>query len=87
MLAVDPTARVAPSAVIGAGVEVGPYCVIGPHVAIGDLEFRGHQIHFLNFIGEPVPVAPAWCITDKELIVSLSPQTNQFDSFKIPSAP
>jgi UDP-N-acetylglucosamine acyltransferase len=36
MLAIDPTARVAPGAVIGAGVEVGPYCVIGPHVAIGD---------------------------------------------------
>jgi UDP-N-acetylglucosamine acyltransferase len=36
MLAIDPTARVAPSAVIGAGVEIGPYCVIGPHVAIGD---------------------------------------------------
>lgn len=36
MLAIDPTARVAPSAVIGAGVEIGPYCVVGPHVAIGD---------------------------------------------------
>ena len=42
---------------------------------IADFEFRGQQIHFLNFIGEPIPVAPAWCITDKELIVSLSPQT------------
>ena len=36
MLAIDPTARIAPSAVIGANVEVGPYCVIGPNVAIGD---------------------------------------------------
>ena len=36
MLAIDPTARVAPSAVIGSGVEIGPYCVIGPKVAIGD---------------------------------------------------
>src|SRR5689334_18456034 len=36
MLAIDPTARVAPSAVIGANVEIGPYCVIGPNVAIGD---------------------------------------------------
>jgi hypothetical protein len=44
-------------------------------VTIVDFEFRGNQIHFLNFIGEPVPVAPAWCITDKELIISLSPQT------------
>ncbi|HKD37968.1 MAG TPA: hypothetical protein VKB78_14245, partial [Pirellulales bacterium] len=44
-------------------------------MTIADCEFRGNQIHFLNFIGEPIPVAPAWCITDKELIVSLSPQT------------
>jgi len=36
MLAIDPTARVAPGAVIGANVEIGPYCVVGPHVAIGD---------------------------------------------------
>ena len=42
---------------------------------IADCEFRGNQIHFLNFIGEPIPVAPAWCITDRELIISLSPQT------------
>jgi UDP-N-acetylglucosamine acyltransferase len=36
MLAIDPTARVAPGAVVGANVEIGPYCVIGPHVALGD---------------------------------------------------
>jgi hypothetical protein len=46
-----------------------------PQVTVADFEFRGNQIHFLNFVGEPVPVAPAWCVTDKELIVSLSPQT------------
>jgi UDP-N-acetylglucosamine acyltransferase len=36
MLAIDPTARIAPNAVIGANVEIGPYCVIGPNVAVGD---------------------------------------------------
>jgi UDP-N-acetylglucosamine acyltransferase len=36
MLAIDPTAQIAPGAVIGANVEIGPYCVIGPHVAVGD---------------------------------------------------
>src|SRR4030095_1845928 len=36
MLAIDPTARIAPSAVIGADVELGPYCVVVAHVAIGD---------------------------------------------------
>jgi hypothetical protein len=46
-----------------------------PTMTINDFEFRGQQVHFLNFIGEPIPVAPAWCITDKEFIVSLSPQT------------
>ena len=36
MLAVDPSARVAAGAVIGADVKIGPYCVIGPNVALGD---------------------------------------------------
>jgi hypothetical protein len=43
-------------------------------VVISDFEFAGHMIHFLNFIGDEVPFAPAWCITDRELIVSLYPQ-------------
>ncbi len=46
-----------------------------PRVTINDFEFRGQQIHFLNFIGEPVPLSVAWCISDKEFIVALSPQT------------
>lgn len=33
---IDPTARVAPGAVIGKGVSIGPYCVIGPNVVLGD---------------------------------------------------
>ena len=36
MTAIDPTARVAPGAVIGKDVTIGPYCVIGPNVVIGD---------------------------------------------------
>jgi UDP-N-acetylglucosamine acyltransferase len=32
---VDPTARVAPQAVLGPGVKVGPYAVVGPLVRIG----------------------------------------------------
>jgi len=36
MLAIDPTARVAPGAVIGADVNIGPYCVIGPNVTVRD---------------------------------------------------
>lgn len=34
--AIDPTARIADGAVIGAGATIGPYCVIGPNVSIGD---------------------------------------------------
>jgi UDP-N-acetylglucosamine acyltransferase len=34
--AVDPSAKVAPGAVIGADVSIGPYCVIGPNVELGD---------------------------------------------------
>jgi UDP-N-acetylglucosamine acyltransferase len=45
MLAIDPTARVAPSAVVGDGVEIGPYCVIGPNVAIGDNCKLVAQVH------------------------------------------
>jgi UDP-N-acetylglucosamine acyltransferase len=36
MVAIDPTARIEPGAVIGQDVSIGPYCVIGPHVKIGD---------------------------------------------------
>jgi len=33
---IDPSARVADAAKIGADVEVGPYCIIGPDVTISD---------------------------------------------------
>ncbi|MCC6949096.1 MAG: acyl-ACP--UDP-N-acetylglucosamine O-acyltransferase [Bradyrhizobiaceae bacterium] len=33
---IDPTARVADGARLGAGVKIGPYCIVGPDVAIGD---------------------------------------------------
>jgi hypothetical protein len=41
---------------------------------ISDFETGGHKVHFLNFIGDEVPFAPAWCITDRELIISAYPQ-------------
>jgi hypothetical protein len=43
-------------------------------LVISDFKSGGHTVHFLNFIGDEVPIAPAWCITDRELIVSLFPQ-------------
>src|ERR1700732_363902 len=36
MSAIDPTARVAPGAVIGAGASIGPYCVLGSDVVVGE---------------------------------------------------
>jgi UDP-N-acetylglucosamine acyltransferase len=33
---IDPSAKIASGAVIGADVKIGPYCVIGPNVQIGD---------------------------------------------------
>lgn len=43
-------------------------------VEIADFDFHGQKIFFANFIGEEVPFAPAWCITDSELIVAPFPQ-------------
>jgi UDP-N-acetylglucosamine acyltransferase len=36
MTTIDPTARVADGAMIGAGTTVGPYCIIGPNAVIGE---------------------------------------------------
>ena len=38
---IDPTARIAPGAILGEGASVGPYCVIGSDVTIG----RGAVLH------------------------------------------
>lgn len=43
-------------------------------LSVADYEFGGHTVYFLNAIGESVPVAPAWCITDDKLVISLFPQ-------------
>jgi UDP-N-acetylglucosamine acyltransferase len=48
MLAIDPSAKIAPSAVIGADVEIGPYCVIGPNVEIGDECKLVAQVHVMG---------------------------------------
>jgi UDP-N-acetylglucosamine acyltransferase len=36
MTSIDPTARIAETAVLGAGVTIGPYCIVGPRVSVGD---------------------------------------------------
>ena len=43
------------------------------HATIKHFEFNKRKIYFVNFVGEFSPVAPAWCVTDKEFIISLFP--------------
>ena len=38
-------------------------------------EHDGQQIHHVSIGGGLFPVQPAWCITDKQLVISLFPQT------------
>jgi hypothetical protein len=52
------------------GEEFGP-----ESVEIKTTEHDGQQIHHLSIGGGFLPVQPAWCITDKQLIVALYPQT------------
>ena len=44
-----------------------------PVPRIEQLEYAGQQVYFFNTRGK-VPFAPAWCLTEKELIVALFPQ-------------
>ncbi|MFT5325083.1 MAG: hypothetical protein ACI8P0_002949 [Planctomycetaceae bacterium] len=43
-------------------------------VGVRTMTVGSNAVHFLNFIGEESPVAPAWCVTDKHLVISLFPQ-------------
>ena len=47
----------------------------GRGVTIRETVFQGQTIHFVNVVGEPFPLAPAWCITDDWIIFGLMPQT------------
>ncbi len=41
---------------------------------IEEFQFAGRQVYSLNVPDAEFPVAPSWCLTDKELIVALFPQ-------------
>ena len=43
--------------------------------AIEKLEFAGKEIYFFNAPGPNFFIAPAWCLTDDELIIALFPQS------------
>ncbi len=37
-------------------------------------EFLGRDVHFINTVGDDVPFAPAFCMTDTHIVASLNPQ-------------
>jgi UDP-N-acetylglucosamine acyltransferase len=57
---IDPTARVADSARIGAGVEIGPYCLVGPQVELeSGVRLLAHvNVTGITTIGEGTIVYP-----------------------------
>ena len=46
-----------------------------PYRPLSAAQFAGKEIHVFNPGGRDFPFAPSWCVTDKELIVSLFPQS------------
>jgi len=38
-------------------------------------KFLDHTLFYVNTIGDDVPIAPTFCVTDKQLLVTLHPQT------------
>jgi len=60
MTMIDPTARIADSAVIGKNVSIGPFCVIGPDVSIGEGCALTAHVHVTGHtsIGPRTKVAP-----------------------------
>ncbi|MHC4398095.1 MAG: hypothetical protein ACYTG0_00270 [Planctomycetota bacterium] len=43
-------------------------------ITIDEFRFLDETVYHLKFVGDDVPIAPAWCITDDELVAALMPQ-------------
>jgi hypothetical protein len=41
---------------------------------IKEVDYRGHTIYFLSVPDDDMPLAPAWCLTDKYVVAGLYPQ-------------
>ena len=52
--------------------EMGRNADRGPRIE--QFRFGEEEIYFLNVRGEDFPLAPSWCLTEKELIVATFPQ-------------
>ncbi|MCG3181809.1 MAG: hypothetical protein BIFFINMI_04232 [Phycisphaerae bacterium] len=48
-----------------------------PKVTFAEVEYKGSRIRYMQSRGIPNPVAPAYCVTDKYLVLSLWPQTTK----------
>ena len=44
-------------------------------VVLEQKKFLDHTLFYVNTIGDDVPIAPTFCVTDKQLLVTLHPQT------------
>lgn len=47
----------------------------GSPAMIHEFEFRGQQVYYWQSSSDPLPFAPAWCLTKDHLVVALYPQT------------
>jgi len=45
-----------------------------PRPQIQQIQFAGQDIYFFDSRDKEFPLAPAWCLTEKELVISLFPQ-------------
>ncbi|MEE9293454.1 MAG: hypothetical protein V3W34_00610 [Phycisphaerae bacterium] len=43
-------------------------------VAVEKSDYKGTAIHFASITGPPIPVAPAWCVHDRYVVIGLYPQ-------------
>ena len=48
-------------------------------------KFKGYEYRYLSTAGVPMPIAPAWCVTDKYVVFSMFPQTLKAALLKIES--
>ncbi|MEM8945133.1 MAG: DUF1559 domain-containing protein [Planctomycetota bacterium] len=42
---------------------------------LSDADYEGQTIYTARFVGQPIPISPAWCVTDDWCFFGLSPQT------------
>lgn len=54
--------------------ERSPSGRLSRNVYLRETDYADHRIYYLNAVGEELPFAPAWCVTDTHLLFSAFPQ-------------